>query len=196
MRRPQVSSPRLFFEKASVLGSRSFMPIDRLNDIMTSRAGMGETGEAYFVGPDYLMRSDSYLDPEKSHCGGIILNPKLGKADTEAVRRALAGTKGTDLIIDYNDNYVYSAYAPIKYGEFTWSIMVEIDLAEAMNPVLQSGEEYFAQFIKQNDYYDLFLMSPDGYCFYSVALEDEYQTNFSMGLMPIQAWGVSSRSYG
>jgi methyl-accepting chemotaxis protein len=184
---PSYEAPASFiaspvFREGKRVGVAIFqMPIDRLNDIMTSRAGMGETGEAYLVGPDYLMRSDSYLDPENHTVVASFLNPKLGKADTEAVRRALAGTKGTDLIIDYNGNYVYSAYAPIKYGDFTWSIMVEIDLAEAMNPVLQSGEEYFSQFIKQNDYYDLFLLSPDGYCFYSVALEDDYQTNLLNG---------------
>ncbi len=39
------------------------VPLDQINAIMMERSGMGETGETYLVGPDKLMRSDSYLDP-------------------------------------------------------------------------------------------------------------------------------------
>lgn len=35
------------------------LPMDRINDIMQERSGLGETGETFLVGPDSLMRSDS-----------------------------------------------------------------------------------------------------------------------------------------
>ena len=124
---------------------------------------MGKTG--IISGWTRLLDAFRSSGPRESYRSASFLNPEKGKANTVAVRRGLSGETGTDLIIDYNGNYVYSAYAPIKYGEHTWSILVEIDLAEAMNPTLQSGEEYFAQFVEQNNYYDLFLISPDGFVF-------------------------------
>jgi len=175
-----IASP--IFKDGAKIGVAIFqMPIDRLNAIMTSRAGMGETGESYLVGPDLLMRSDSYLDPENRSVLTSFLNPDLGKVDTVSVHRALAGETGSDLVIDYNGNYVLSAYAPVKVANHTWSIMVEIDLAEAMNPMTASGQEFFADFVEMNGYYDLFLIDPTGYCFYSVAEEADFQTNLLDG---------------
>ena len=37
--------------------------MEKIQTIMSDRTGMGKTGEAYLVGPDKLMRSDSFLDP-------------------------------------------------------------------------------------------------------------------------------------
>ena len=39
------------------------MPLAAITEIMGERAGLGNTGETYMVGPDMLMRSDSYLAP-------------------------------------------------------------------------------------------------------------------------------------
>ena len=36
------------------------MPLEKISSIMNARSGMGETGEAYLVGSDGLLRSDSY----------------------------------------------------------------------------------------------------------------------------------------
>ncbi len=90
------------------------LPLDAINKITTERAGLGKTGETYLVGPDMLMRSDSYLDPKHHTVEASFANPSKGKADTEAVRNALAGKSGADVIIDYNGNPVLSAYAPLK----------------------------------------------------------------------------------
>ena len=38
--------------------------LNAINQIMQERTGMGNTGETYLVGPDNLMRSDSFLDLE------------------------------------------------------------------------------------------------------------------------------------
>lgn len=58
-----VASP--IFDQGQRIGVLVFqLPLEPINEIMKDRAGMGESGESYLVGPDYLMRSDSYLDPE------------------------------------------------------------------------------------------------------------------------------------
>ncbi|MBN2294004.1 MAG: HAMP domain-containing protein [Pirellulales bacterium] len=176
-----IASP--IFDGDEKVGVAIFqMPIDRLNTIMAERAGLGKTGETYLVGNDGLMRSDSYLDPDNHSVLASFRNPKKGSVDTEATRAAKSGKTGADVIIDYNGNPVLSAYAPIKIGDATWAILAEIDVAEAFCPKIDGKEkDFFTQYNEQYGYYDLFLINPDGYCFYTVCKEPDYQTNLVNG---------------
>ncbi len=155
--------------------------LEVLQGIMDEREGLGKTGETYLVGPDKLMRSDSFLDPQNHSLKASFSNPEKGSADTEAVRWALAGEDKTDVIIDYNGNPVLSAAAPITIMGLKWAILSEIDIAEAFVPTDAGGKEFYAKYVEAYGYYDLFLMTPDGYCFYSAAREADYQTNFKNG---------------
>ncbi len=158
------------------------VPLGQINNIMMERAGMGETGECYLVGPDLKMRSDSYLDPT-GHSVEASLNGTLEKngVDTKAGREAAAGNSGAEVIADYNGNPVLSVYSPVTIGDFTWGCLAEIDVAEAFCPKDDQGKYFFAKYQEMYGYYDLFLINPDGYCFYSVAKEADYQTNFVSG---------------
>jgi methyl-accepting chemotaxis protein len=102
-----------------------------LSKIMLQRAGMGKTGEAYLVGSDKLMRSNSFLDPVNRSIKASFANPTTGAVDTEASRAALAGETRTQMIKDYRNTSVLSAYTPVKVGNTTWALLVEIDKAEA-----------------------------------------------------------------
>jgi methyl-accepting chemotaxis protein len=110
--------------------------LKQINEIMQERTGMGKTGETYLVGPDKLMRSDSFLDPENrsvqtSLRGTIARNG----VDTEASRSALAGNRGLRVITDYNGNSVLSSWDTIDLGDVKWAIIAEIDMAEINEPV-------------------------------------------------------------
>lgn len=111
------------------------LSLESINTIMTQRDGMGETGETYLVGRDLLMRSDSYLDPTNHTVEASFANPDKGKVDTKASRDALAGKSGAEIIDDYNQQQVLSAYAPISVGDIDWAIIAEIDEAEAFAAV-------------------------------------------------------------
>ncbi len=175
-----IASP--IFDGDEKIGVAMFqMPIDRLNAIMSGRAGLGRTGETYLIGPDSLMRSDSYLDPNNHSVVASFRHPEKGAVQTEAARKALAGQSGAEVITDYNGNPVLSAYAPVQVGQFTWALMAEIDLAEAFCPTDEDGNDFFAEYINRYGYYDLFLVNPDGYCFYTVCHEPDYQTNLVNG---------------
>lgn len=102
----------------------------RLNDIMQDRTGLMQTGEAYLIGSDKLMRSDSYLDPMNHSIMASFSNPILGAVDTEATRLAIKGKTGQKIILDYNGNPVLSAFSPLKIKDTTWALIVEIDAAE------------------------------------------------------------------
>ncbi len=154
---------------------------DAINTLMTNRSGLGRTGETYLVGPDMLMRSDSHLDPVHHSVSASFANPEKGRADTAAVRQALAGETGTRVISDYNGNPVLSYFSPVVIGDVTWALLAEIDVAEAFSPRDASGEFFFRKYQELYGYYDLFLLNPDGYCFYSAAQEADYQTNLVNG---------------
>jgi methyl-accepting chemotaxis protein len=104
-----------------------------INNIMQFRKGYGTSQEDYLVGPDSLMRSDSYLDKQNHSLLASFANPSSGKVDTVASINALAGKSNTEIIIDYNGNPVLSSYAPIKIGDsINWAIISEIDEAEVL----------------------------------------------------------------
>jgi methyl-accepting chemotaxis protein len=156
------------------------VPLDKINEIMLRRDGMGETGETYLVGSDGLMRSDSFLDPKGHSVEAAFKNNAV--VDTEAIRDALKGNKGQKVIKDYNGNPVLSAWDTVDLGNgISWAMISEIDVAEAFSPVDENGEEFYAKYQQMYGYYDLFLLNPDGYAFYTVAKEADYQTNFVNG---------------
>jgi len=103
-----------------------------INETMSDRAGMGETGEAYLVGEDLLMRTDSRFGESSS-----ILKTKV---DTAAVRKALAHHDDTEIITDYRGKRVLSSYAHLGLKEdlgtdFDWAVVCETDETEVLAPV-------------------------------------------------------------
>lgn len=151
-----VASP--IFDDNEVTGVLVFqMPIDRINDIMTSQrawseVGLGYSGETYIVGEDLLMRNQSrfliedregYLQAirESGLDESIIKNIStfntsidLQPVDTIGTRAALAGETNTEIFPDYRGVEVLSAYRPLNLSGLSWVIMSEIDEAEALLP--------------------------------------------------------------
>jgi PAS domain S-box-containing protein len=103
------------------------MPIGRIREIMQTTAGMGDTGETYIVGPDYLMRSDSRFSEDTS-----ILKTEVR---TEAVERALNGETGSLTISDYRGEPVLSAFRPFGFLGADWVMLAEQDVAEVQSPI-------------------------------------------------------------
>lgn len=162
--RPSYGAPAAFiaapiFNKSKFIGVLAFqLPVDEINNVMTGNRnwksdGLGETGETYLVGQDYLMRSVSRFlveDPKgyaqtllKIGVSEKIINRinKYGtsileqKVQTKAARDALAGGQGTQIINDYRGIPVLSSYAPLRIDGLEWVILSEMDLSEAYAPV-------------------------------------------------------------
>jgi methyl-accepting chemotaxis protein len=107
------------------------LPLDRVSAVMSERAGLGETGETFLVGPDHLMRSDSFLDPKNHSVLASFRRPSTGTVDTAAVKAALKGEAGVATVNDYNGNAVLSAYGPLEIMGVRWAMLAEMDVAEA-----------------------------------------------------------------
>jgi len=115
------------------------MPIDVLSNIMQESTGLGESGETYLVGTDFLWRSQSRFVEEST-----ILNPDY-HVDTVASQSATAGGTGTEVIDDYRGTPVLSSWSPMVIQEPTasdpagvvWGMIAEIDQTEVQQPVTQ-----------------------------------------------------------
>ncbi|MDG1287241.1 MAG: methyl-accepting chemotaxis protein [Rickettsiales bacterium] len=103
------------------------MPVERLNGIVASHDGMGETGEIYVVGEDNLMRTDSRFTQEST-----LLKTQI---EGKSVAKALAGETGVQIITNYRGVSVFSAYAPLDYMGTRWAMLAEQNEAEGMIPV-------------------------------------------------------------
>ena len=111
------------------------IPIESVNKVMSARAGMGETGEAYLVGQDRLMRSDLYSDPERYGVIASFAKPRWGVMASEPARLALAGEKGSMNAVDYRGHSVLAGYAPVPVGDSAWGLVAKIDASEALASV-------------------------------------------------------------
>lgn len=111
------------------------VPLSKINSITQERIGMGETGETYLVGPDKLMRSDSYIDPEFHTVDTSFQNSAKGIVDTEATRAALGGQSGRGVIENYRDIDALTFYEPIEMFDTRWAFITEIEESEAFKAV-------------------------------------------------------------
>jgi methyl-accepting chemotaxis protein len=133
-------------------------PVERINDIMTSKhawssVGLGTSGETYIVGDDFKLRNESrFMFEDKA--GYLAQLGKVGVSSTVvqrietlgssiglqevrtvAAELALAGQTGTQVVNDYRNVRVLSAYRPLAIPGLRWVLLSEIDEAEAMKPV-------------------------------------------------------------
>ncbi|MGA1840469.1 MAG: methyl-accepting chemotaxis protein [bacterium] len=109
---------------------------DGINSIMKENAGIGDTGEIYLVGSDFLMRSDSRFEREST----VLKN----KIDTAASHDLSVHGKGEKVIKNYKGNKTLSSYSYVglkeKLGlDFNWGIISEVSVAEALAPVKGLG---------------------------------------------------------
>jgi anti-anti-sigma regulatory factor/HAMP domain-containing protein len=151
-----IASP--IFDGDELLGVLAFqMPIDRINDVMTSKGewsdvGLGASGECYIVGEDFTLRNESrfliedrerYLDElrETGLSSATIqtieaLGSAIGiqKVRTEGAAAARAGEVGRAIFPDYRGVRVLSAYKPLSLPDVDWVVLSELDEAEALEP--------------------------------------------------------------
>jgi methyl-accepting chemotaxis protein len=132
-------------------------PIDKINAVMSSnkgwsKIGLGQTGDAFIVGADMLMRSEARYSSEQMKTFADTLgdrmepaakarmlakNTSIGlvKIDTDITRPALAGESGVARFTDYRGVAAIGAYAPLKLAGLNWAVVAQIDAAEADAPV-------------------------------------------------------------
>ena len=144
---PSYQAPASFigcpiFKDGKKIGAAVFqIPVAKIGEIMGVRDGLGETGETILVGSDFLMRSDSYLDPEHHSVAASFRNPSKGKVDTIATRTAFEQHKeGQAYVEDYRGNETLICWTPINLLGLEWCLSAKMDTSEVLAsvPLMQS----------------------------------------------------------
>ncbi len=157
---PSYESPASFIASPIYDGNKKLgvlifqMPIGRINEIMTSGAkwkdvGLGDTGETFLVGSDYLARSSSrlllenkelYLERLKAQGVDSLTSKEIDLRDdntgfqrieTLGVKEALNGETGISTYSSYLGREVLSASAPLSINGIDWVIVTELEKSEA-----------------------------------------------------------------
>ncbi len=117
----------LYDEQGNFAGAVAFqMPIGTLNAAMQNASGLGETGETFLVGADYMMRSDSRFSKEST-----ILAKKV---ENTLIKAALDGKHGVDDVVLHDVDHV-QAYTPVLLGGVQWAVIAEMETHEAMRAI-------------------------------------------------------------
>lgn len=138
------------------------MPDREINNIMTNdnswlNIGLGKTGEAYLVANDYTIRNQPRLliESKESFFRSLgktgLSNSQVKKMvdlinkynsaiglypmRTAAVIDASNGIAGTKILKNAFGKMVLSAYKPLNVKGVSWSIIADLDLAEAFKPI-------------------------------------------------------------
>jgi methyl-accepting chemotaxis protein len=121
-----IASP--IFENDELSGVLVFqLPVEKINERMVVKEGLGESGEVYLVGSDNTMRSQSRFSEKNT-----ILVQQI---ETVTAKAAVAGRTGAEVTKDYRGTNVLSAYAPLFIDGLNWVIIAEIDEEEAFRTV-------------------------------------------------------------
>ena len=96
--------------------------------IVAERTGMGATGESYVVNEQGRMMTGSRFFPDTV--------PGRIAVATEGFRQATASHPGVRIYPDYRGVAVVGAYRKIALPGNSWVILTEIDMAEALQPVV------------------------------------------------------------
>ena len=143
---PSYGAPASFIASPVTVGGKTAavvifqLPLDRISVTMSVRSGLGETGEAYLVGPDGRMRSDSYRDPITRTVAASFdesLDPEYGRVLTAGAQAAAAGEVGIIRHENYAGHAALCAYTPVNVAGLRWSLLTEIEDSEAFHGLVQ-----------------------------------------------------------
>ncbi|MFK7742218.1 MAG: methyl-accepting chemotaxis protein [Planctomycetota bacterium] len=107
------------------------MPISRINGIMASAAGLGETGDMFLVGSDGLMRSDSRQHPETNSVIAAFRDPDAADLGLPQVERASKHSEsGIETREREDGSLEIIAFSPFELLGNTWCAIGRIDRDE------------------------------------------------------------------
>ncbi|WP_421762257.1 methyl-accepting chemotaxis protein [Devosia sp.] len=131
---PSAGAPALFMatpvfddqgRKQGVIALQ--LPLDKINAILNSTAGVGESGEVFLVGADRLRRNDSHHTTEDDTLSVSYENPLLDVA--------LAGQSGSGEGTNEENAETLVSVTPLNIEGISWVVVAEEDKSEALAPV-------------------------------------------------------------
>jgi len=151
------------------------LPTDKINAIVQKRDGMGSEGETYLVG-----RTDGKTAYRSDR---VIKEGKIGKPkSSDSIVKALDGHSDIVITPGSKGDLELTAFAGLDIPGLDWCIISNENVEQVLAPK-RKGEDkdFYAKYINEYGYYDLFLIAPSGDCFYTVCREADYGTNLVDG---------------
>lgn len=103
------------------------MPIDRLNTVVQTAEGMGETGEIVIFGDDFVARSDSLKSQEND-----VLSLRL---ETPEIASALDGEVGQGESNSYRDMAMQIVAQPLEFHGTKYAVVMMKSVDEIFQPI-------------------------------------------------------------
>lgn len=133
---PSHGAPASFLSTPVLSDQGEFMgvlviqvPTDRMNDMMKNESGLGETGETYIVGQDFLMRSQSRFSGDD-----VVLKREI---ETQPIKAAIGGETGVMAAQNFSGVPVIAAYKSVEILGVEWGVIAEQHSAELFKPVVE-----------------------------------------------------------
>ncbi len=131
---PSYGAPASFiaapvFDRGERIGVVAFqMPVDRINAILASERGLGETGYAYLIGGDGLLRTDT---------AQVEGNDILAVRASDEVTAAVASREEvTSLLPGLLGERTAQATVPLEIAGVSWSLVAQMPLTELLAPAV------------------------------------------------------------
>jgi len=139
-----IATPLYFHE--DIEGTLIFqLPLQTFNDTMNfngnyEKAGIGKTGEAFLVGDDNIMKTDSRFINDIKDTLVQKLQTTVGvfEVKNQAVSEVLNGKSGSITETDYRGVTTINSYTPIDFFGSKWGIVVKMDEDEALESVIET----------------------------------------------------------
>ncbi len=168
------------------------IPHEPIQKIVDQREGMGKSSETYLVGKAPLGVQSFRSNMKTMGAGKYVAGYPIS---TSYIDKAMSGLNGHEVTPDSTGMLCAVAYDHLKIKGLDWSCVSKVNLDEVISPKLEGAkEDYFQKYIKQYGYYDLFLISPQGYVFYSAGKESDYKTNMLTGKFKDSGLGELTRT--
>jgi methyl-accepting chemotaxis protein len=118
----------VFNAQGRMVGVVAFqLPTERLDAVIGSRTGLGQTGEVVIVGPDHLLRSDSSF----TEAGDALATA----FDSPVIDTALAGQPTNGETSAYRETSMLVAAAPVATRAGNWAAVAVMATDEVLAPV-------------------------------------------------------------
>ncbi|MEO5339356.1 MAG: methyl-accepting chemotaxis protein [Magnetococcus sp. MYC-9] len=113
------------------------LPLETLTSLMQHRDGLETDGDAYLVGPDKRLRSDSIRDPRNHSVLSSFTGSVAEKGvDSPVVQAALEGQSGQRVSRNWAGQPVFASYAPVPFGhELRWALVTETPMMQGSLPL-------------------------------------------------------------
>ncbi len=150
------------------------LPFAPLNAIVQERTGLKPSTETFLIAKEetgYHYRSDR-----------VVKTGKIGdpRPETAYNVRAFEGS-GALIAPGSTRAYELAVYEPLNLPDLDWAILTTGNAKENFAPEIAEAGDFYVKYIQEYGYYDLLLIQPDGFVFYSVKREKDFESNLLTG---------------